>query len=240
MKEMLPNQPASQADEEDRRGGVRVLVCDEMPIVRDGIATLLDAEDAIHMVDATDSGLHAIMLTRQHRPHVVVTGLDLNGISGLELLERLQREPLEPEPRVVVLALNDTEETVTKVIDAGANGLLFKGTTREELISAIRAAADGYTMLAPQITQRLVDSFRHGHGRIDKDLRPAASALTYREREVLQLLAQGLSIDDVAGVLHIGVTTVRTHIYRLRCKLDLKDRAQLVSFAFRSGLTESA
>jgi len=219
---------------------LRVLVCDELPIVRDGLRTLLDAESDIEVLDATDSGIHAIMLVRALHPDVVVTGLSLRGLSGLELTRRLSKEPVTPKPRVVVFAMTDSDEIMTSVLHAGANGLLVKEATREDLTSAIRAAAKGQTMLAPQIAHRLVDWFLRSDTHAEKLLRPALAELTPRERQVLLLIARGLTTDEVADELAIGVTTVRTHVYRLRIKLKVRDRAQLVSFAYRAGLMQSA
>ncbi len=215
---------------------VRVLICNELPIVRDGIATTLGAESDVEVVGSTDSGIHAIMLCRTVRPDVVVTGLSLHGLSGIELIKRLRQEALNPQPRVVVFAMNHSDQVITDVLHAGANGLLVKEATAEELGAAIRAAARGQIMLAPQVAHRLVSWFRRQDRRPDEQLRPVLSALTPRERQVLLLIARGMSTDEVAAELAIGVTTVRTHVYRLRCKLDVKDRAQMVSVAFRSGL----
>ncbi|MFI6515526.1 response regulator [Spirillospora sp. NPDC050679] len=215
---------------------LRVLVCDELPLVRDGLHTILEAQQDVEVLDTTESGIHAIMLARTRRPDVVITGLQLRGVSGLELIRRLRAEGLEPEPRVVVFTMNHSDETVTEVLRAGANGLLSKDATREEVVATIRAAARGQTMLSPAITERLVDWFRRREVYPRETLRPAVAALTPRERQVLLLVAQGRSTEEVAGELFIGVSTVRTHLHRLRAKLDLKDRAQLVSFAYRSGL----
>lgn len=219
---------------------LRVLVCDELPIVRDGLRTLLDAGPDIEVLDTTDSGIHAMMLVRTLRPDVVVTGLNLRGLSGLELIRRLGKEAVTPKPRVVVFAMTDSDEVVTSVLHAGANGLLVKEATREELSSAIRAAAQGETMLAPRIAHRLVDWFRRSGTHSEESLRSELSELTPRERQVLLLMARGMTTDEVAAELAIGVTTVRTHVYRLRTKLKVRDRAQLVSFAYRAGLMKSA
>lgn len=219
---------------------LRVLVCDELPIVRDGLRALLDTASDIEVVDTTDSGIHAIMLVRTLRPDVVVTGLELRGLSGLELTRRLRKESVTLKPRVVVFAMTDSDEIMTSVLQAGASGLLVKQATHEDLSSTIRAAAQGQTMLAPQITHRLVNWFLRSDPCSDELLRPALAELTPRERQVLLLMARGLTTDEVATELAIGVTTVRTHIYRLRTKLKVHDRAQLVSFAFRSGLMQSA
>lgn len=219
---------------------LRVLVCDELPIVRDGLRALLDTAPDIEVVDTTDSGVHAIMLVRSLCPDVVVTGVNLRGLSGLELIRRLSQDPATPKPRVVVFAMTDSDEIVTSVLHAGANGLLVKDATREELMSAIRAAALGHTMLAPQIAHRLVGWYLRSARQSDELLRSALTELTPREQQVLLLLARGLTTDEVADELAIGVTTVRTHVHRLRTKLKVRDRAQLVSFAYRAGLMPSA
>jgi DNA-binding NarL/FixJ family response regulator len=199
---------------------------------------MLDAEPDIEVVDVTDSGVHAMMLARTHELDVVLTGLTLNGISGLELIRRLGRESLDPSPRVVVLAVGDTDESLTEVLHAGAAGLLTKDTNREELVTALHAVAMGHAMLAPQVTQRLLSWLRERELPAEEVLQPAVDTLTPREREVLLLNARGLSTDEIASELSVGIATIRTHIYRLRTKLQLKDRAQLVSFAYRSGLMQ--
>lgn len=218
----------------------RVLVCDEVPLFRDGLRTLLEAEPDMEVVGDTDSGIHAMVLVRTLRPHVVVTGLSLHGMSGLELSRRLGSEDVQPAPRVVIFSMSDSNETVAEMLRAGANALLVKSATREELRSAIHVAANGETMLAPTIAKRLVDWYRRRDERAGELLDPQLATLTQREREVLTLMARGMSTEEMASELCIGVTTVRTHVHRLRCKLDARDRVQLVSFAFRAGLMRPA
>ncbi|HEX8080694.1 MAG TPA: response regulator transcription factor [Jatrophihabitans sp.] len=215
---------------------LRILICHELPIVRDGLSTTLNAESDIEVVGATDSGIHAILLARTARPDVIVTGLTLYGISGLELIKRMGQERISPQPKVVVFAMNHSDQMITDVLHAGADGLLVKEATADELSAAIRAAARGQIMLAPLVANRLVSWFRRQDSQPEEQLRPALAALTPRERQVLLLIAQGKSTEEVADELAIGVTTVRTHVYRLRCKLDVKDRAQMVSVAYRSGM----
>lgn len=216
---------------------MRVLVCDRLPIVRHGLSAILTQEEDIDTVDVTSSGIEAIIIARQRRPHVVVTGLNLDGIPGLELVRRINGEKLEPQPRFVVLSMLENEETMTRVLHAGVNGLLAQEVSREELGLAVRSAARGEVTLAPQVATRLVTWFRKLVPPVDAPLRGVLDTLTAREREVLELVARGLSIEEVAAELFIGSTTVRTHIYRLRVKLGMKDRAQLVSFAYQCGLT---
>lgn len=215
---------------------LRILICHELPIVRDGLSTTLNAESDIEVIGTTDSGIHAILLARTTKPDVIVTGLTLYGISGLELIKRMGQERISPQPKVVVFAMNHSDQMITDVLHAGADGLLVKEATAGELSAAIRAAARGQIMLAPLVANRLVSWFRRQDSQPEEQLRPALAALTPRERQVLLMIAQGKSTEEVASELAIGVTTVRTHVYRLRCKLDVKDRAQMVSVAYRSGM----
>jgi DNA-binding NarL/FixJ family response regulator len=219
---------------------VRVLICDELPVVRDGLRTLLESVPDIDVVETTGNGMEAIMLSRSLRPDVVVTDLKLGGMPGLEMIRRLTKEDLDPPVRVVVFAMSDTDETMSDVLHAGASGLLGKDASMADLVSAIRLAARGQTMLAPVVAQRLVNWFRDRRSPSEVVLEPMVSSLTQRERQVMLLIARGLSTDEIARELMIGVATVRTHVYRVRCKLGVRDRAQLVSFAYRSGIMKVA
>jgi DNA-binding NarL/FixJ family response regulator len=219
---------------------VRVLICNETTLVRDGLRTLLEAEPDIEVIETTDSGLHAIILARTHRPHVVVTGLALHTIAGVELIRRLRREEVDPAPRAIAFITNEDDDTLADVLHAGACGVLTRDTGRDELLGAIRAVADGQAMLPPPITQRLLVWFRAHGARPERLLEPVLAELTQREREVLLLTARGMSPKEIGSELSIAVATVRTHVYRVRHKLQLNDRAQLVSFAYRAGLISPA
>lgn len=218
---------------------LKVLICDERPIMRDGMRTLLEAEVDLAVVEATDSGLHAMMLVRTLHPDVVLTGLALKGISGLDLIRRIDRERTAGSPNVVVIAHDSGDEMVADALNVGVNGLLTRSATREELCSAVRTAAAGKAILAPEIAQMLMDWFRK------RTMRPEpvdekTAGITPRERQVLLLVAQGYSTEGIADELSIGISTVRTHLHRLRTKLAVKDRSQLVSYAYRTGLVHSA
>lgn len=219
---------------------IRVLVCDELPVVRDGIRTLLDRVADIEVVGDTGDGREAIVLARSRRPDVVVTNLKLTGIPALEMIRRMQKENLDPPPRVVVFAVGDTDEVVSDVLHTGASGLLGKDAGPAELVSAIQLAALGRTTLGPGVAERLVTWFRERRGSSEIVLQPIVGSLTPRERQVMLMIARGMSTEEIAEELTIGVATVRTHIYRVRVKIGVRDRAQLVSFAFRSGLMRSA
>jgi DNA-binding NarL/FixJ family response regulator len=200
---------------------------------------MLDGEQDVSVVGTTDSGVHAMILARSQHLDVVLTGLNLEGMSGVELIRRLAKEPLARTPRAVVFSVNEDEDFLVDALHAGAAGLLTKDSTKAELLAALHAVAQGHAMLAPQITQRLLYWFREHDADPEIALRVALEAVTPREREVLRLVAQGLPPEEIARDLSLGVATIRTHIYRLRTKLGLKDRAQLVSFAFRAGLMRS-
>ncbi|MEU5902651.1 MULTISPECIES: response regulator transcription factor [Streptomyces] len=217
---------------------IDVLVCDQLPVVRNGISAILASEEGIRVIDSTDSGIHAMMIARTRRPHVIITSLDLVGISGLEMVKRLHEEKFSPAPQVVAFTMDDSDEVISAVLHAGVTGLLVKEVDRAELVSAVHSAAQGQMMLAPRVAERLVNWFRRQDSRPEGQLQPVAAALTPRERQVLSLIAKGLSTEQVAIDLAIGIATVRTHVYRLRNKLELKDRAQLVSFAYRSGVMQ--
>lgn len=208
--------------------------------MREALGALLDSAPGIDVIDTTGNGMEAIVLTRSLRPDVVVTGVELEGIPSHEMIRRLQREDLDPRPHIVVFAINDSDETVSDVLCAGASGVLDKDASPADLVLAIRLAAQGQTMLAPRIAQRLVRWFRENRAHADAPLRPIISSLTPREREVMLLTARGLSNEEIASRLAIGPATVRSHMYRVCCKLGARDRAQLVSLVYRSGLMQPA
>ena len=217
---------------------IRVLICDQLPVIADGLKTLLDALPDIDVIGTTHNGMEAIVLVRTTRPDVVVTDLNLQTISGLEMIRRLGKE--EQPPNVVVFTAADTDKTVSDVLHAGASCLLGKDASPQELITAIQGAAAGHTMLAPNIAQRLVAWFRAQPEPQERETCPEVTELTPREREVTRMVAQGMSTEEVARELIIGEATVRTHLYRVRTKLGVRDRAELVSLAYRTGLIHSA
>ncbi|HEV2343217.1 MAG TPA: response regulator transcription factor [Actinocrinis sp.] len=217
---------------------IRVLICDELPVIGDGLRTLLDAVPDIDVIGTTDNGMEAIVLVRTARPDVVVTDLNLRTISGLEMIRRLGKE--DAPPKIVVFTRSDADKTVSDVLHAGASCLLGKDASPQQLITAIQAAAAGQTMLAPDVAQRLVTWFREQPERPEPAPWPELTELTPRERVVTQMVARGMSTEEVARELIIGEATVRTHLYRVRTKLGVRDRAELVSLAYRSGLIDLA
>ncbi|MFH9658894.1 response regulator [Streptomyces sp. NPDC017248] len=213
---------------------IRVLVCDELPVIGHGLSTLLDAVADIDVIGTTGSGTEALALVRTERPDVVVTDLSLRALSGLELIRRLRTEDAPPRT-VVFTRITDADETVGDVLHAGASCLLGKDASPQELVTAIRAAAAGRTVLAPDVAERLVTWFR-AQDAPEPAPHPEVTELTPRERTVTRMVARGMSTEEVARELTIGVATVLTHLYRVRTKLGVRDRAQLVSRAYEVGL----
>src|SRR5207302_8190501 len=164
----------------DRPPTVRVLICDELAVVREGLRTLLDPEPDLEVVGTTDSGIHAVMLAQSERPAVVVTGMSLRGMTGLQLTRRL-RQLRGRRPSVVVFVMSDDDDVVPDVLHAGACGVLVRNTGREDLAAAIRAAAKGQAMLAPSVAQRLVGWFLRWDTEPEDSLRQVAGALSPRE-----------------------------------------------------------
>ena len=214
-----------------------MLICDQLPVIADGLKTLLDALPDIDVIGTTRNGMEAIVLVRTTRPDVVVTDLNLQTISGLEMIRRLAQE--DERPNVVVFTAADNDKTVSDVLHAGASCLLGKDASPQELITAIQGAAAGQTILAPNIAQRLVTWFLAQPEPQESETCPEVAQLTPRERDVTRMVAQGMSTEDVARELVIGEATVRTHLYRVRTKLGVRDRAELVSLAYRTGLIHS-
>lgn len=219
----------------------KVLVCDQLPLMRDGLCTLLDALPDFDVVAGTDGCIQTALLARQHRPDVVLIGL-----SGLEpslnLVRKLHMDVRPPDtpPRAVVFYTDYTDELMADLLSAGVKGLLNREATSDEVIAATRTVARGRTALGPEIADRLVTWFREFGGSLRTAPHPELGALTRREHEVLTLIGHGMSIDAVAAELFIGISTVRTHLHRIRHKLDLKDRAQLVAFAHQTGMMRTA
>jgi DNA-binding NarL/FixJ family response regulator len=243
QKPVLLSVPSGHKPNDHKPGGAkaaRVLLCGEIPVVRHALATMLDAAAGISVTGTTGSGMEAIILARKLRPDVVVTDLQLGGIPGLEMVRRLRDDDQDLAPQVVVFAITDTEEVIGDVLRAGVSGVLDQHASPDDLISAVRLAARGQVMLAPGIAQWLVDWFVEQPGSSQAAAEPDVDSLTRREREVMALIAQGLSADDIAVELTIGVATARTHIYRVRCKLGARDRAHIVALAYQSGLMQPA
>jgi DNA-binding NarL/FixJ family response regulator len=194
---------------------------------------MLDAEADLEVVGEARTGMEALAQTRRHDPDVVVMDVRMPELDGIEATARLTRTGARA--RVLVLTTFDLDEYVYRALRAGASGFLLKDATREQLAAAVRTVHGGNALLAPAITHRLIDEFcRVPPGR--DALRQAAERLSARELEVLQLVAGGLSNAEIAARLFLGAATVKSHVARILAKLDLRDRVQIVAFAYESGL----
>ncbi|RKS08406.1 LuxR family two component transcriptional regulator [Nocardiopsis sp. Huas11] len=217
---------------------MRIFICNELPVVQRGLKTALEASSEISIVGASGSGVETMHTVRRLRPHVVILDAALPGRTGLELLRRLRREALEPPPRVLVYTLDDDDETAFQALEAGATGYLRKEANEQDLVNAVYAVGRGSVSLSPSVMECVLDWCFRRTNLPPGDFPDEVRELTAREREVLQLVSRGLSSEEIAEELSLGLATVRTHTYRLRQKLKLRDRAQLVSFAFRSGIVQ--
>jgi DNA-binding NarL/FixJ family response regulator len=215
---------------------VRVLICDDQPLVRAGVRTLLSTQADIEIVgDATD-GAAAIVAAGRWRPNVVLMDIRMPGTDGITATQRITAG--ERAPRVLVLTTYDQDEYVFNALAAGASGFLLKDARPEDLISGIRSVAAGDALLAPSVTRRLIGLFAHDRPAQSRRAGNPVGLLTNREREVLHLVARGLSNTDIATTLHITDHTVKTHVANLLNKLDLRDRVHAVIFAYEHGVID--
>jgi DNA-binding NarL/FixJ family response regulator len=213
---------------------IRVLLADDQALVRDGFRALIDREPDLSVVAEAEDGAAAISATREHRPDVVLMDIRMPTVDGLTATKRVLALP-EP-PRVLVLTTFDRNEWVYEALRAGASGFLLKDVRGNQLTEAIRTVAAGEALLAPSITRRLIEEFV---SRSPVQPPPAPPAvLTDREAEVLRLLAAGLTNAEIAERLFVGHSTVKTHVTRLLTKLDLRDRAQAVDYAYETGFVQ--
>ncbi|WP_199486559.1 response regulator transcription factor [Actinomadura logoneensis] len=214
---------------------IKVLVVDDQTIVRAGFAALLDAQPDITVAGQAGDGREAVRLAERHAPDVVVMDIRMPGMDGIEATRRILGGPATGSTRVLVLTTFDVDEYVYEALAVGASGFLLKDATADELVSAVRIVARGDSLLAPQVTGRLIREFSKQR-RTRPTPPPALSTLTARETEVLVLMAAGLSNSEIAARLVVSEHTVKTHVARVFTKLNLRDRAQAVMLAYESGL----
>jgi DNA-binding NarL/FixJ family response regulator len=214
---------------------IRVLLADDQALLRAGLRVLLDAEDDLEVVGEADDGIQAIDAVRRLRPDVVVMDIRMPDLDGLAATRQIVADPDLAGVHIVELTTFDLDEYVFEAIRAGATGFLLKDAEPTELLRAVRCAAAGEALMSPTVTRRLIAEFasRPEHRVIDA---AALRELTDREREVVALVAGGLSNEEIAAQLYISPATARTHVSRAMVKLNARDRAQLVVFAYESGL----
>ncbi|MCI2416357.1 response regulator transcription factor [Saccharopolyspora sp. K220] len=216
---------------------ITVLIVDDQDLVRIGLRTLIDSEDDLTCVGEAADGLAAVAAAREHRPDVVLMDVRMAGVDGLEATRRITADPDLPDTKVIVLTTFEVDEYVFTALRGGASGFLLKDTKPVDLLRAIRLVAGGEALLAPSATRQLVREFVSMAPRSRRP-HPQLHTLTEREREVLGLVAEGLNNEEIAERLVVSPATARTHVSRAMIKLGARDRAQLVVFAYQSGLAD--
>lgn len=214
---------------------ISVLVADDQDLVRLGLRTLIDSEDDLAFAGEAADGLAAVEQARRLKPDVVLMDIRMPGVDGLEATRRIIADPALAEVRIIVLTTFALDEYVFDALRYGASGFLVKDTSPADLVGAIRLVAGGVALLSPEVTRSVVREFVTGTRR-PLTPHPHLDTLTTREREIVTLVAEGLSNDEIAERLVISPATARTHVSRSMVKLNARDRAQLVVFAFQSGL----
>jgi DNA-binding NarL/FixJ family response regulator len=214
---------------------IRVLIVDDQELVRTGFRLILETQPGLAVVGEAGDGEEAIERVRELRPDVVLMDIRMPTMDGVEATAKLTSGAIEPAPRVLVLTTFDLDEYVFGALRAGAAGFLLKDAPRERLIEAIRVVHSGEALLSPSITRRLIEDFA---ARSDPIEPPAAvlAELTPREREVLVLVAHGLSNAEIAARLVVTEATVKSHVGAVLLKLGLRDRVQAVVFAYEHGI----
>jgi DNA-binding NarL/FixJ family response regulator len=213
---------------------IRTLLADDQGLVRSGLKALLDAREDIQVVAQAATGIQAVALTRKFRPDVVLMDIRMPELDGLEATRQINADPDLARVRIVILTTFGLDEYLFDALRHGAVGFLLKDTEPNELIAAVRAASHGDSLISPNMTRRLVAEFatRTRQPRPSDTLDP----LTEREREVLALVAEGLTNEEIAVRLYLSPATARTHVSRILTKVDARNRAQLVVLAYETGL----
>jgi DNA-binding NarL/FixJ family response regulator len=212
---------------------IRVAVVDDQDLVRAGFVLLLRSADGVEVVGEARDGLEAIGLCRRTSPDVVLMDVRMPHLDGLAATRTILADPACQETRILVLTTFDEDEVVLEALRSGASGFLLKDTRPDQLLEAIAVVAAGEALLHPRVTRRLIERFAALPAGRDAS---QDDGLTEREREVLLAVSQGLANQEIAEQLHLGYGTVKTHVSHLLTKLGFRDRAQLVMYAYESGL----
>ncbi|HVQ95079.1 MAG TPA: response regulator transcription factor [Mycobacteriales bacterium] len=213
---------------------IRTLLVDDQPLIRSGIRALLESEEDVEVVGEAADGQAGVELATQLRPDIVLMDIQMPVVDGIEATRRIARDERLAAARVVMLTNYGLDEYVFQALRAGASGFVLKDSKPEELLQALRVVTDGGALLSPAVTRALIGEFVAR----PPDARTAGGLeiLTNREREVVAQVAHGLSNDEIAAAMFISPTTAKTHVSRAMTKLGARDRAQLVVFAYQSGL----
>jgi len=215
-------------------GRVRVLLADDDDLMRAGLKAVLSSDDAIEVVSEAGDGRAAVVEARRERPDVVLMDVRMPDLDGIAATREVLA--VSPEIKVAILTTFEQDDYIFGALSAGASGFLLKRTKPEELIAAIHTLAEGDSLLSPSVTRRVIEEMTN-QPVADRSAAKRLEVLTAREREVLELMARGLSNGEIAAELVIEESTVKTHVKRILMKLHVRDRVQAVIFAYESGLT---
>ncbi|MDX6409922.1 MAG: hypothetical protein QOE13_2993 [Gaiellaceae bacterium] len=212
---------------------IRVIVVDDQALVRSGFRMILDAQPDVEVVGEAENGRDAVELAAVSSADVILMDIRMPELDGIEATARILEA--QPETKILILTTFDLDEYVTRALRAGASGFLLKDVRPAQLVEAIRVIASGDALLAPSVTRRLLDQFASG---LETRTPVELEQLTEREREILLLVAEGLSNAEIAERLFVGESTVKTHVSAVLRKLKLRDRVQLVIAAYDAGLVK--
>jgi DNA-binding NarL/FixJ family response regulator len=215
---------------------ILVGVADDQPLIRAGLRAMFEHADDVTLVGEVADGRAAVELARRHRPHVLLMDVRMPVMDGIEATRRIASDPATAGVRVVVLTTFDVDEYVYGALRAGASGFLLKDAPPEQVFAAVRVVAAGDALIDPAVTRRVIAEFARRPPPQQPPQPPALAPLTDREREVLVLVARGLSNAEIAERLVISHATAKTHVARILAKLQARDRAQLVMLAYETGL----
>ena len=231
---------ASAVNSSTERSGdapVTVVLADDQALMRMGFRMVLDAEDGIEVIGEASDGASALAQARALRPDVILMDVRMPGMNGIDATAAITAQC--PATKILILTTFDLDEYAFAGLHAGASGFLLKDTRPAELAEAIRTVASGEAVVSPRVTRRMLEMFAPhlpdgGSRQVDED--PRISSLTPREREILVLIAQGMSNSEIAEHLVVSATTVKTHVGNILAKLDVRDRVQAVVVAYETGL----
>jgi DNA-binding NarL/FixJ family response regulator len=215
---------------------IRVVLCDDQALVRDGFQMILNADDGIEVVGEAGDGAEAVELVKRLLPSVVLMDVRMPGMDGIEATRRIVASGVES--RVLILTTFDLDEYVYEALRVGASGFLLKDVTAAQLVEGVRVVAAGEAMLAPTVTRRLLERFAGSLPGGEEPAPPSLRSLTGREREILTLLASGLSNAELGARLYLSEPTIKTHLSSIFRKLGVRDRVQAVIAAYDAGLVE--
>jgi len=214
---------------------VRVGIADDQPLIRAGLRTMIEHAADIELVCEAEDGEQAVELARRHQPDVFLMDVRMPRLDGIEATRQITADTALASVRVVVLTTFDLDDYVFAAIRAGASGFLLKDAAPEEVLDAVRVVARGDALLAPSVTRRIIEELA-ARPDANRPLTPDLDILTDREREVLALVGKGLSNGEIGGHLYVSPATVKSHVSHVMTKLYARDRAQLVVWAYESGL----